>query len=208
LPPFAQLPVTSAKAARYRMSASRAVVCIERSLSDGDVHIGLHRRKFVFDRRDSALLISDVVDCADGRCWRARLGLGTGTTVELLDEACALMTGKCGQAVVVLVGPTHGCRMSVGEGWISPSYGVRRRAPVLWVEASGVRPQERISLSLHVVEEAAAKGAINVNAGQLRERHACLTQKRQHSLPPRAAERFQVQAEPSGAAKQEGDSGH
>jgi uncharacterized heparinase superfamily protein len=96
-----------------------------------------HRRRFHLDRSSGELKVTDELHGSGAARAECRLHLATGIDSRLTGTRAELFGGEAtiefdGEEVLV----------SLEEGWVSPRYGVRVRAPVLVARLAGRLPLE------------------------------------------------------------------
>ena len=99
----------------------------------------VHRRRVSFDGETGTLEVDDEVTGGERLQWS--FPLAPGARVEVEDARARALVDA---ATLTLEAP-DGVAWAVEDGWVSPRYGVRERAPVLRAR-SGARAHYRFVL--------------------------------------------------------------
>jgi heparinase II/III-like protein len=101
----------------------------------------VHRRRVAFDGEARTVEIEDQVTGGEQLQWSFPLAPGAHVTID-----GARATARWPAAALTFEAP-DGVTWALGDGWVSPAYGIRERAPVLRAH-SGARPHTRIALTI------------------------------------------------------------
>ena len=90
-----------------------------------------HRRQIWFDKVTPCWIIKDVLSSQGNHNYVLALHFAPMELEIGREPPQYVKTGTDGANIMVLFPASEGEEVSLAEGWVSPSYGVRHRAPVI-----------------------------------------------------------------------------
>jgi hypothetical protein len=100
----------------------------------------IHRRQIYFDKEDKYFILRDIVTGTGEHLAELYFHFGAGIDVKINSDSTVETQIEDGANLIILPLLQSNCNYDIYDGWVSPSYGIKKRAKVLKLSIKNETP--------------------------------------------------------------------